>query len=140
MNQEIDYYSKFLKYKIKYLNLKSELDGGRGFRLSPSQQKEIAEEKKANRKQEKKEAREMNTPQKADAKEAKNLKEAKDYFDKKVKEIENKPRGWKSKKEKDKFQKSFDLIEGLEIDDEEVERVKKQYKKILEIVKKHSKK
>ena len=28
MNQEIDYYSKFLKYKIKYLNLKSELDGG----------------------------------------------------------------------------------------------------------------
>ena len=28
MNQEIDYYSKYLKYKIKYLNLKSELDGG----------------------------------------------------------------------------------------------------------------
>merc|ERR1711991_201583 len=123
----------------KYLNLKSELDGGRGFRLSPKQQKEIAEEKKANRKQEKKEAREMKRAQKADAKEAKNLKKAKDYFDKKVKEIENKPRGWKEG-EKEKFQKAFDLIEGLEIDDEIVERVKKQYKKILEIVKKHSKK
>merc|ERR1711916_241436 len=133
MNQNIDYHSKYLKYKIKYLNLKSELDGGRGFRLSPKQQKEIAEEKKANRKQEKKEAREMKRAQKADA------KKAKDYFDKKVKEIENKPRGWKEG-EKEKFQKAFDLIEGLEIDDEIVERVKKQYKKILEIVKKHSKK
>ena len=28
MNQEIDYHSKYLKYKKKYLNLKSELDGG----------------------------------------------------------------------------------------------------------------
>ena len=28
MNQNIDYHSKYLKYKIKYLNLKSGLDGG----------------------------------------------------------------------------------------------------------------
>ena len=30
MNQEIDYHSRYLKYKIKYLNLKSKLDGGHG--------------------------------------------------------------------------------------------------------------
>ena len=30
MNQEIDYHSRYLKYKKKYLDLKSELDGGRG--------------------------------------------------------------------------------------------------------------
>ena len=28
MNQEIDYYSKYLKYKNKYINLKIEIEGG----------------------------------------------------------------------------------------------------------------
>ena len=28
MNQEIDYYSKYLKYKNKYINLKIEVEGG----------------------------------------------------------------------------------------------------------------
>ena len=147
MNQNIDYHSKYLKYKIKYLNLKSELDGGSkaGSMKAKAEAKAAWKEKntpeaKAERKREKEEAMEMKRAQKADAKDKKQYRQAIKIFDEKVKEIENNPRGWKSRKEKEKFEKAWGVIKDHDrFDGEEGER-KKKYLKILEIVKINSKK
>ena len=144
MNQEIDYRSKYLKYKIKYIDLKLELDGGKGTRSSGKSGYALAADiGKAQKKREKEEAkemkREMKRERKEQAKEQKHIREAVKYFDKKVLEIESEPRGWKSSTERKKFERAWELIEGGERFEGEEDERKEKYLKILEIVKKYSK-
>jgi len=140
MNQNIDYRSKYLKYKIKYIDLKFELDGGKGTRSSGKSGYGLAADiGKAQKKREKEEAKELKKERKQQAKEEKHIREAAKYFDKKVLEIESEPRGWKSSTERKKFERAWELIEGGERFEGEEDERKKKYLKILEIVKKHSK-
>lgn len=140
MNQNIDYRSKYLKYKIKYLDLKSELNGGKGTRSSGKSGYALAADiGKAQKQREKEERKEMKKQRKREAKEEKHIREAAKYFDKKVLEIESEPRGWKSSTERKKFERAWELIEGGERFEGEEDERKEKYLKILEIVKKYSK-
>lgn len=140
MNQEINYRSKYHKYKIKYIDLKSELDGGKGTRSSGKSGYALAADiGKAQKQREKEERKEMKKQRKREAKEEKHIREAAKYFDKKVLEIESEPRGWKSSTERKKFERAWELIEGGERFEGEEDERKEKYLKILEIVKKYSK-
>ena len=143
MSTNSDYHLKYLKYKNKYLDLK----GGRGFRLSPSQQKELKKAEKENKKgtwleqDAKKDAEKERKEKKKMEKKKKSYENAKKSFDKKVKDITSNPRGWKDQAEEERFKAAFEIIKKYKeiYEFEKPTKEEKEYNEVLEIVKKHSK-